>query len=149
MSKELKLQKDIKDSVITDGGYSVKLSNRFTMGIPDLLIVLNPWAPAICEVKDLGVVTDNFDQKLEVTPLQRNTMKQIEEAYGEVPLKHSTFVLCGMIWGKQHWLVGLPWYSERVTAAHLQDPLRAGKRQKGGYYDLAPIMKSLNMGLKQ
>lgn len=83
MANELGVQTEIKQSVIAQGGYAVKLSNRFTIGIPDLGIWLGPFAPFIMEVKDFGLVVEGFNRQIGTTPKQRDTMRRMQQSYGK------------------------------------------------------------------
>jgi hypothetical protein len=82
MANELAVQTEIKQAVIAQGGYAVKLSNRFTIGIPDLGIWLGPYDPFIMEVKDFGVVAATFNRQIGTTPKQRDTMRRMQQSYG-------------------------------------------------------------------
>ena len=150
MARELAHQTDIRKSVIKDGGYGLKLSNRFAVGIPDLLICLPPFAPCILEVKDLGECVDDFDRKLGVTPLQGETMRRISQPYEDfqhpyTPHRCTTGVLVHVIHQREHRLVALPRRTERLTAAYTLDPASFGKRQVGGYYALEPLLDHLGI----
>lgn len=150
MARELAHQTDIRKSVIKDGGYGFKLSNRFTLGIPDLLICLPPFAPCIIEVKDLGEVVDKFNRQIGVTPLQNETMRRISQPYEDyqhpyTPHRCASAILVHVIHQREHRLVGLPRRTEHLSASYLDEPTCWQKRDKGGYYDLAPILEHLGM----
>lgn len=147
MSDELKLQGDIRKSVIRDGGYAVKLTNRFTIGIPDLLIAHAPFVPCFAEVKDLGEVGLKFSRKLDVTPLQSNTMKNMSTQYeNERGYQAASFLLIGFFYKRDHWLVGLPWRTAVLTSDHVAEAQAVRKRQTGGHYDIRGIMDALSIG---
>ena len=68
---ELQAQKLIVDAVLAYGGYATKLSHRFVIGIPDLLVKL-PELPAMyleCKIRDEPKRIESF--VLDVTPLQK------------------------------------------------------------------------------
>jgi hypothetical protein len=145
--KELNLQRDIKKSAIRDGGSGFKLSNRFSVGIPDLHLSLPSFAPCIVEVKDLGECVPSFDRQLDVTPKQRHTMNQLNAPYA--PIGPVSFLLVGLTWQKERFLVVLPAHTERLSAHQLQGPLRAGSmvtgRATGGYYGLRPLWDAIGV----
>lgn len=82
MADELTIQREIKQSVINAGGFALKLTNRFTIGVPDLAIWLPSFVPAVVEVKDLGECVERFDRQLDVSPKQRDTLRRINATYG-------------------------------------------------------------------
>lgn len=147
MAKELALQTDIKNSAKRDGGYGLKLSNRFTVGVPDLLLMIPPvFAPVVVEVKDLGPVTANFNRQLDVTPLQAETMRRMSSPYEDTqtrytPSRRSAFLLVGFSMDRDHYLVVLPRDTERLSYLCLAEPASYTKRGKGGYYALQPLFK--------
>ena len=73
---EISFQKEIIDSAKSIGGYGFKLSNRFTVGVPDLLISITMYTPSLLECKHLGAVVDDFDRQTGMTPLQREQMRR-------------------------------------------------------------------------
>lgn len=145
MAKELGLQANIRKSA----DYGLKLSNRFTLGVPDLLLVIAPFVPCIVEVKDLGPVVDNFDRQLAVTPLQDETMRRINAPYHEVfnrqifdcPRRLPSFLLVGLQHHGEHRLVVLPAHTERLSHLYQGVPLCWTKRLKGGIYALKPLFQ--------
>ena len=81
MADELKAQAEIRKDITEAGGYAFKLTNRFTIGIPDLGVWLSPFVPCVIEVKDFGIVKDGFDRDIGTTPKQRDVMRRMSEAY--------------------------------------------------------------------
>lgn len=140
--KETDLQTEIKASVIEQGGYSIKMSNRFLVGIPDLLIALPPFAPSMFEVKELGECVDSFDRQLGVTPLQGRNLAKISACYGSVDVSG---VLVGLVYKGDRILVALPRRAERLCAPMLGGPIAFRKRLTGCRYDMAPLLASLNI----
>lgn len=148
MASELTVQTDIKTSVIRDGGYGFKLSNQFTVGIPDLLLVLYPFAPLIVEVKDLGEVVDKFSLKLHITPKQADTMRRISEPYEKgqtiyTPNKRASFVLVALKHRGKNRLVVVPRNAEHLTWGYETDPKIWTTRQVGKYYALGPLFEAV------
>lgn len=145
--KEVDHQTNIKKSVILQGGYSFKLSNRFTIGIPDLLIMLSPFVPCLAEVKDLKEVVDNFDLQLDVSPKQALELKKIREAY-RIDLCADEcvgFLLIVAKWRGINIIVPLPQGSERLAAHQLQEGQTFWKRIPGvgkmnPTYPMGPIL---------
>lgn len=147
--KEVDHQTNIKLSVKAQGGYSLKLSNRFTVGVPDLLIMMPGFAPCFAEVKDLGLCVDSFDRKLDVSPKQALTMKQMVKVYDPmmygVKAPQVAFILVVAKWKLQHVIVPLPQGIERLAAASLVEGVTFWKRiagRDGGNpsYDMGPIL---------
>ncbi len=79
MSAELKFQREIIVSLKEQGGYGMKLSNRFASGVPDLLLA-SKVGTFLMEAKDLGEVGDKFNQLTGVTSLQQETLKRYNAA---------------------------------------------------------------------
>lgn len=153
MAKELDLQTKLVHSVRRDKGYARKLTNRFTIGVPDLLISLHPFIPCYGEVKDLGEVVDNFDRKIEVTDKQGLEIWNLDQTVTQfvtpyTPDRHAALVLVGIVHRKKHRLVALscqgrqkysdPW---RLDHTYESEPGRWTERQVGGHYDLKPLME--------
>lgn len=146
MADELGFQRELKESVIALGGFSTKLSNRFTVGVPDLGVWLAPFVPLIIECKDLGAVVDKFDVQLGVTAKQADTMKRMQQSYGPrygsavcavaVHLRHRGARLC----------VLLPATATRLTWEY--PPELVCTRQKTGirYPELLGVFKNLGVG---
>ncbi len=142
---ELDVQTKIIKSVRRDGGYGRKLSNKFLIGIPDLLVCLLPFVPCYCEVKDLGEVTDKFDVKIETTPKQKYEMELMSKAYEHSDFHHPTaFVLVALRWRQEHYLVGVPRDTERLNF-QFKDKYAWTIRRTGGYYALKHIMEFLGL----
>jgi len=145
--KETDIQAQIKKSVRLDGGYCHKLTNAFTIGIPDLLIALPPFAPCVIEVKTQGTVAANFNQQLSVTPKQDYELKQITGVYNlhRHPWCCFSGIFVHVVLNKVHYLTGLPYHAERHTAALLADATRTRKRGVGGYWDIRPLLEAIGI----
>ena len=148
--RELALQTDIIRSVRQQGGWARKMSNRFLVGMPDLVMALHPFAICIAEVKDLGPVTEKFDRKLDVSPKQRHELRMIHVAYWDkmniyTPKRRASLLLVGATLGRRHMLTALPWDAKRVTyEATWVD------RQVGGVYDIKALLEMADVvGVKQ
>ncbi len=115
--KELALQSEICKSVRAQGGYALKLSHRFIVGVPDLLICMPGYPAMLIEVKDLGVVTDKFDLKVPVTPKQREELKKFNEAgdLGQTTYNRRTAVLVGLIHKGKRVLVINPYWVTKLN----------------------------------
>lgn len=148
MPSELPLQTDIKKSVRKDGGHSFKMSNRFSIGIPDLFMAIFPFAPILAEVKDLGECVDNFSRQLNVSEKQKYELRALDDVYSlqqsvYTPSRHASVLLVGVRHKGVRRLVGLPWSAERLDAGYLDEPASYRNRETGGYFDLKPILEHL------
>lgn len=137
---ELGVQTKIIKSVRQDGGYGRKMSNRFAIGVPDLLVALPPFAPCVIEVKDFGVVNDRFDRKIEVTDKQAWEMEIFSKPYEDRSLGRVAFVAVSLVHRGQHRLVILPWNAKRLSDMYEQDERMWTARRTGGYYEIAPML---------
>lgn len=128
MARELDLQTQIIRSVRRRGGYGKKISHRFSVGIPDLLIGLYPFVPAIMEVKDFGVVSDKFDRRIDTTVKQEHELEQFTKQYKEMlhpytPNRFTSLILVRFILRGQHFLAVCPPSQRRLTWEHPRDLL--------------------------
>lgn len=150
--KETDLQFHIKSSVIKDGGYSKKLSNRFTIGIPDLVIILPPFAPCFAEVKELGECVEDFDRQIGVTDKQTHELNKMSAPYtkpsgvnGILITPAVSLILVGLVWQGERRLVPLPRGSERLSAGLMADRTSLGKRGVGNYYNVRELLEFTNI----
>ncbi len=79
---ELQAQKLVIDAVREYGGAGWKLSNRFLVGIPDLLLCLPLQTVGIWEVKIGDMPKRDNHVKLAITPLQEKTLNDLHNAGG-------------------------------------------------------------------
>lgn len=140
-SAELNVQTNIIKSVRRDGGYGRKMSNRFSIGIPDLLVALPPFAPCVIEVKDFGEVADKFDRKVDVTEKQAHEMKVFSEPFEAAEWGRVAFVAVALIHRGEHRLIFGPRDMHRVSDAYEAMPMIWTKRQVGGYYPIGPMLR--------
>lgn len=140
MSNELAFQTNIIKSVRRDGGYGRKMSNRFAIGVPDLLIGLQPFPPCYVECKDLGEVVDRFDRTLGVTPKQREEMRLLSEPYEEQGLGPRAFVAVAFKHRGKNIMVLGPWKMERVSHDYEGVSEIWAERQVGLYYPIRPML---------
>ena len=146
MARELNEQSNIIKSVKAAGGYARKLSHRFMIGMPDLLVALPPFAPCLVEVKDLGKVVDEFDRQLDITPKQADELRRISEPYEQYHTVYAYWRRTGMVMVHvvhrgEHRLVALPRRATRLTHAYEQNPECWVAREKGGSYDVAKLLE--------
>lgn len=149
--KEVDHQRHIKQSVIRQGGYSFKLSNQFSIGIPDLLIALPPFVPILAEVKTLGECGDDFSRQLGVSPKQKDELRKLVTPYRQYLRRdlRMGILLVHVVWQKQHRLIPLPWDAERLDGATVARVPELGKRQRGSngeepWYDMDYILSSID-----
>jgi len=138
---ELAVQTNIIKSVRRDGGYGRKMSNRFAIGVPDLLVALPQFAPCVIEVKDFGKVADTFDRQIETTDKQREEMKLFSQPYEDGGLGRTAFVAVRVVHRGEDRLVVLPRLAERLSSAYEDDPQTWRKRQVGLYYEIPPMLR--------
>ena len=80
MVKEVDHQRDIKDSVIRQGGYSFKMSNRFLIGVPDLYIAMPGFPVVLLEVKrndDYATSGKAGHLRDDLTEKQKSTLSKV------------------------------------------------------------------------
>lgn len=77
--KELDCQGLIKRAVVSRGGFCIKLSHRFIVGVPDLLVKIPGRAAMLIEVK-WARAPKRKDYMLEITPRQAQVLRQAEAA---------------------------------------------------------------------
>jgi len=138
---ELAVQTNIIKSVRRDGGYARKASNRFAIGVPDLTVALQPFAPCLIEVKDFGKVPDSFDRQIEVTDKQAEELKLFSLPYEDAGLGRVGFLAVRVIHRGEDRLVVLPHVARRLTSAYVETPGMWRKRQVGLYYEMGPMLR--------
>lgn len=148
--RELDVQSNIVKSAKLQGGYGKKISHKFSVGVPDLLIAIPPFAPCVVEVKDLGAVTLGFNRMLDVTPKQSLEMARISEPYEEfqVPYTPSRRTACVMVALKhrdKHRLVVLPRIAERLSSEYEADPGCWVEREVGGTYNIKRLLEHVGI----
>lgn len=129
---ELQAQKLVIDAVRSVGGAGWKLSNRFLVGVPDLLLCLPRQPIGVWEVKINDRPKRAVHVKLEVTPLQEKTLNDLHNAGG----------YCGVISflrdDKQLLIAAYWWptvkyedsFMDKFVVSTLQHtPLRRGQRE--------------------
>lgn len=79
--KEIDCQSMVVDLVRSRGGAATKLSNRFLVGVADLLVKLPKWPATLIEVKlhQTSTMKDR-EFKLEVTELQKKFLREYKAA---------------------------------------------------------------------
>jgi hypothetical protein len=75
--RELNFQKRIIDLIKEEGGYGYKMSNRFKVGVPDLLIAAPMRGVVFFECKCLNVMPDAFDRQTGITPIQMDHLNRL------------------------------------------------------------------------
>ena len=76
---ELDAQRLICKSAVSGGGFAFKMSNRFLVGVPDLLVKIPQYPTMLIEVKlDKSKVKDPID--VEVTPTQGGYLRRARAA---------------------------------------------------------------------
>ena len=80
MLKEVDLQAKVKDAIIEMGGFSMKMSNRFLIGVPDLLCKLPNYPTSFWEVKRVPFIREKI--KADATLNQKKWLRDFERAGG-------------------------------------------------------------------
>lgn len=82
MKKETQFQKDLIDEAARQGGYGIKMSNKFLAGVPDLLIKMPAWPSAVLvEMKKNAEVSKNAPRVLVgITALQMDHLRRANAA---------------------------------------------------------------------
>lgn len=141
--REVDIQSLIIRSAKAQGGWGVKLTHKFRVGVVDLLLVMPRFAPFVAEVKQLGKVPERFDQKLDVTPTQRKFMQDVNAP--NIDEGRGSAIILVAIHHRGEWrLVRLPPTAERLSFEYEDDPSCWVPRQSGGF-DLFSII--INAGL--
>lgn len=118
--KELVLQSNIVKSVRDQGGHARRWVDKFQVGMPDTIICLPPFVPAICEVKDLGDVGATFSRLIGITPKQQEELRRWDVPYSDYQSvyaygRHSAFILVGWTNEGQHYLTALGRTQDRLA----------------------------------
>ena len=90
-STELQFQKRLIDAVEERGGWAIKLSNRFTIGIPDLLVQIWGWPTMLLEVKLVELPVNDYTKMQVLSPLTALQKQTIIKA-------QNAGALAGVIW---------------------------------------------------
>lgn len=148
--RELELQSDIIKSVRKQGGYGRKLSNQFTIGIPDLLIALPPFVPCYAEVKDFGECASSFDRQIDVSDKQGYELMGMTKGYAG---GWTSVIIIGWRWGKSRRIAILPPNTGRFAYAKTLDATNTcagiinspwlGTRTEGMYEDIRGLLRNL------
>ena len=75
---ELKFQTEILKAVKDCGGFGNKISDRFKIGVPDLLVACSGKL-VLLELKSMGEVPDKFSRKTGVTAIQQETLRRYNQ----------------------------------------------------------------------
>lgn len=95
---ELGEQTHVIKSVRKIGGYGRKISHRFHIGIPDLLLVVPGYVPGIWEMKDLGEWNKNTERALGVTEKQEIELQEFDIACADPLAKFPVpLIACGAL----------------------------------------------------
>lgn len=82
---ELQSQKLIVDAIRQGGGFAIKLSHRFLVGVPDLMLQLPKWGTSLWEVKIQDAKSSGI-AAVKMTPLQYQFLRDYAEAGGRCGL---------------------------------------------------------------
>jgi hypothetical protein len=108
---ELRLQRKLIEKAKAEGGFAMKMSHKFMIGVPDLIIQLPHHPTAFVEVKILKYKNWPEQVRLKMTAQQRKFLKRLQKAGG----------LAGWIVGIEH-LAGLSYCAGNNTAVDIFDP---------------------------
>ena len=78
--RELAFQTEIIKSVKAAGGYGHKVSDRFKVGAPDLIIAAPKRGLILFECKSMaGIMPDKFDRHTGITAIQQEHLKRMND----------------------------------------------------------------------
>lgn len=82
MTKEVQYQTKIVKAITDQGGFAMKMSHRFLVGVPDLLIKVSPQhLTLVLECKRVVVTAKKATHALvKITPLQFQTLEKMAKA---------------------------------------------------------------------
>lgn len=98
--KELSLQALVTSAIRKNGGFAIKLANRFLVGVPDLMIQIPGYPTTLWEVKRGNELWQGTKVKFGLTPMQYNLLDRFSKAGGICGVMH--FMV-----GKQHMYFGI------------------------------------------
>lgn len=133
---ELGIQSDLIRAARDVGGFGVKLSHRFIVGVVDLLIQLPGLPTALIEVKFDRVLTRSRVQRLALTPHQRAFILNVQGAGG-----HSGWVLAVQVPGKPggaYLACGTDSRATRATVPQME-------RMRGGPWPVREIVERITL----
>lgn len=133
---ELDQQRVIKDSFKRAGGMAHKFPSGDVAGWPDLMIRIREFGAVDMEVKFLKGVKAGFSRKVGATPLQRHTMRRINENGG--------LAMIGMVtyYDKMNqYLTLLHPDTEQFTEDDLQRNITTVRRVFGEGYDVVASLR--------
>lgn len=145
---ETEYQLEIKKSVIAQGGFAFKLSNTYTVGVPDLGIWLPPFAPLVAEVKVIRECGDKFRREIATTPKQDQFMADVSGRYEALGFFSVAFVLVVVEWedSKKRHLIGVPRTETHITHGMITGRPSVSERGVGGAWDMKQIINTLPLG---
>lgn len=142
-SKELELQRDIVKSMRADGGYGQKISSRWQVGVPDLLLGHASWPGfALVEVKHLGEIKKLTERRVETTQPQRDHMRDAIKAHA---VRTVCFTAVGFQFDGNHCLQLVGYDAEFFTplSTHAGPACIRGKAH---YYPIGNLIRSWHDG---
>lgn len=147
MKVETKLQKELIDSIVKDGGYAKKINGNMAVGIPDLLIAWPGFGLFVAECKRLVGLGDVFDREIGVTEKQSLTMQHFTLPNARKGKGQSACVFVFIEHMKQERLVILPWSSRRLSNAYEDLPCTWVERQPKGYWPIRVLLSNPDVNL--
>lgn len=121
--KELEAQSLVIDAVRSSGGFAFKMSNRFLIGIPDLLMQLPDFGTSLWEVKIADYPLAGYWARVYPTVKQQQKLREYEKAGG----------FCGVISflrAKDLHIAIMPGFREGEVALSNYTALKRGKREE-------------------
>lgn len=117
---ELDFQATLTKSAKHLGGYGRKISSRFTVGIPDLLLAVPKFCPVLVEAKWMKDVKTGFDREVPTTGPQRETLAKYNAVIGLT----WGFVIVGWFEGTRMWAACVPGDQKRIRDNQSLDEFR-------------------------
>lgn len=130
MMKETDLQSMLVDAVEYARGRGHKMSNRFLIGVSDVIVKLPKWPAGFIEVKQRAYPTSDKPFELDVTTPQANFLRDFDAA--GMPCGVASFLQSGVGTGKKIWLSVMTYR----TLAYTDDTVAPFTISRSAHHDL-------------
>lgn len=134
-------------SVRQIGGYGRKISHRFQIGIPDLLLVIPGYVPGIWEMKDFGEWNKDTERQLEVTEKQEIELMEFDKAC-KVKLQDIGYSACGVLFtykARGQRFMAICGYSIEKVRQNQHPTIIRETRNGSPFYDAEKLFNAYNV----